>query len=234
MGWGTFAFSAGTHLVAPSCSTCSCSQGTPSGGDCPEEVTVSAYGQTSCIGAAAASPASGACGPVTASAARGALTSATNGSCGTVGGGKRSPPYFATQVTGCTAAGGVPCGAGTCVPPAAKICVYSAGVAPCPAGYPTEVVYSGTISDTSTCGSCSCAATGAMCTPTVTFYADSACTTSLGSVTNPATCAVFGVPAASFVITNPGTAMGGSCAPFGGSLSGTASASGTTYTVCCP
>jgi hypothetical protein len=122
-----------------------------------------------------------------------------------------------------------------CVKPANHLCVYSNGTPPCPASFPHRTVAYGGINSTYTCTACQCGMpTAPTCMPTTTFYQDTFCKMSLGTVVHDGTtCAMDGSSAYFVQITNLGTPSGGSCSSMGGgNLVGSASGINP-FTFCC-
>jgi hypothetical protein len=144
------------------------------------------------------------------------------------------PATFSEHATGCLADAPTSCSGGVCVPATSNVCIYIAGMQNCPSSYPIGTVVYGGIDDTYACTTCTCNLAGARtCAPTVTFYTDSSCTSTLMPVPFNGNCSAFGLNAGSMQMTNAGSPQGGACAMGGGgTLTGNATGTQPT-TVCC-
>jgi hypothetical protein len=202
-GYPSAAFNANAGLVVPgyTCPACSC---TPSGGMFCDDLMFVYDTSTNCANtdpwqAQAFTPGPGCtefelcCSPPTARSAilKDPLPSYVHGSCTATQGTPQFPATsWTTDALGCnavpTVAGG--CGGGQCLPKptapfGAKLCIYRAGIATCPAGYPNQnpgagaQYYQGVDDNPATggrsCSGCNCAAT---CGGTIKTYTDKTCT----------------------------------------------------------
>jgi hypothetical protein len=153
------------------------------------------------------------------------------------------PTTWSTTARACgtTPVDGVCSGGGVCVPtppsPFAKVCIYQAGTAACPAGsYSVGSVFYGGVSDSRACSGCSCGSpAGASCTGAV-VQGFSMNTGVCGgtAVTLPflSGCQMIGVTIAGEEETTAPTANNGTCTASGGQASGSATPA-TPTTVCC-
>jgi hypothetical protein len=147
-----------------------------------------------------------------------------------------SMPQFATHALGCSPAPGPACPGGTCVEAAAHLCIYQAGLLPCPTTtYTKQTIVYNAIQNTFTCTQCQCGITGQpFCNPTVTLYQDQTCTSVLGTdVLDGISCLHVAVTGQSMKITDVGTVMGGTCSVMGGGVLGGSAAPTSPVTVCC-
>jgi len=165
------------------------------------------------------------------------------GSCAPQGTSTIPPSTWNTTARACgtAPAAGECSGSGVCVatPPApfAKVCVYQAGTAMCPAGaYSVGHVFYGGVSDSRACSGCSCGSpTGASCTGAqVQGFSVNTGTCGGTAVALPygPACETLGVTVNGEQETTAPTANNGTCAPSGGQASGTATPA-TPTTICC-
>jgi hypothetical protein len=223
----------GIGFVPPTgCGACSCTLNA----SCPTTADVLEYGN-GCTGGSTADMVSTACTMTTMSTdgLKGSPTVVVGAKCTGITPTPTSMPHFGTLALGCSPAPAPACPGGQCVEPANHLCVWAAGMQPCPMGYPTQRLVYGGIQNTYACTQCQCmVASTPTCMPSVSVFQDFLCASALGSVVLDGTsCFHVGVLAQSMVITNVGTPMGGMCSITGGGVL-TGNATGTNpVTVCC-
>jgi hypothetical protein len=231
-------FKGGRQVTCPAhtCGTCTCG---PAGVGCTTP-TVTHWGQndTTCGGKPLDSFPAPACMPVDGHFMTDDTTPIGSGTCaGQRGADTKPAPSFARTglaCTGATAGGG--CTGGQCLPiPGAplegKLCVYSAGDNPCPAGYSANRrVYYQNITDGRTCTTCTCGAP--VCKGRIWKGLDSSCPTDDGSgVAVPAPCTQIGGILAVYMAYVP---LGASCTPSVSMAGGTCTPDAAmATTICC-
>ena len=163
----------------PATCTCGCTVTPPT---C-SQLTFTAGTNTTCDNGAKQSVTLSGCtglgGSVAASGSMSAVVAPAGGSCVPDAGISLTPVSSAYQGRLCelgTGLGGG-CDGGSCVPAPAPflMCVYQAGVVPCPAAYPTQHVVGTSVSDGRGCDVCSCDYDAGACSGSTTFYSTSSC-----------------------------------------------------------
>jgi hypothetical protein len=114
-----------------------------------------------------------------------------------------------------------------------KACIYQTGDLACPSGaYAKKVTFYTSVSDSRSCGTCTCTATPGSCNATISVFSNAGCGTLLTTIPTDGTChnAAAAISAETMTITpTPGT-----CGSNGtGGPTGSASAAAP-VTVCCP
>jgi hypothetical protein len=143
---------------------------------------------------------------------------------------------FVTYALGCS--GGVTgscAGGGVCTNPANQLCIYASGAQLCPSSFPKATVVYGAIDNNFACTPCTCGvSTPPTCTPTTTFYQDTACQVPLAPVLkHDGSCAVFGNMPVAARITDVGMPSGGACSVTGGGMLSGGATGTNPVTVCC-
>ncbi len=227
---------AGISAPPAACSACTC--GAPA-------VTCGAtkldlYGWTSCSSSMqSVMLTAGTCASVSGSHFEQEAPQASAGACAPAGGTPSAgPPVWATAGAVCGAAAApVSCADGSlCAPaPAAPFaprwCIWTAGAASCPAGFPDQHVWE-TDDDQRGCTPCTCGAPGpASCTVTTTLYGDDSCGSSVGTLTTVGQCVVKSSARSAQATTSPsGTPT---CSAGGGNPTGSVVTT-PSVTICCP
>jgi hypothetical protein len=116
------------------------------------------------------------------------------------------------------------------------ICYSSEGDVACPAGYPTKQLFFTGFEDTRDCpNSCSCSASGAVCTVSITGYASDNCVSAQGAKSTDSggqVCAASSNVVQSIRPGNVTVKNAGTCSPGAANLSGDVETTGA-VTVCC-
>lgn len=156
------------------------------------------------------------------------------GSCGA---GTAAPPTltpatWGKDVRACKLATGKPAGCAggkICAPLFAQTlaCVYQSGDVACPAGFAVRSLSYEAFKDTRACGNCGCNFAASSCTPNVTVFSNTACTTPIGAFSSG--CHVGNAHAAS---AGSGTVQGATCTSTGAQPTGCVSPDQPT-TFCC-
>lgn len=229
--------------LLPDEGSCECSCGEPDV-TCSTGMDVIGYSQSQCVGPQGSMTVGENECYNTFSASHGLALDPANSSCAAGSVSADLPaPSFGSELVACGGFGpGGSCDAGEqCVPePGAGfevgLCYSSEGDVTCPAGYPEKTLYFTTVEDTRSCpDSCTCTASEALCTVSVTGYASDNCGNPQGAksvISGDENCVAASTAVQSI---RPGSVTvqdAGSCSPGTAELSGEVATSGT-LTVCC-